>query len=612
MADPQSPLSATDPNLLRLSLCYLEDQISAADLAAFQQQLRADHGRRKIFVRFCLNRAAVIEAASGRAGAAGSQDLVKFPSGTDSDQFLANDLDDAIILPALNIGEDTAESTAADPTFGSVEPANPAHEPSKMPRAAGGTEVRSEPHIMQWLWNWRVAAAITLVSAISLILILRHSSLFGAHPAALAMATSLDAVWADPGSAPTAGNLIKTGVSWTLASGYVEMSSASGLKVVVQGPARFTVEKPGVLSLVSGRLTALVPKDARGFTVNTPIANIVDLGTEFGVAVTLEGQTDVETFRGTVSVTPSAGGTPSASAALITAGIARRVSASGEVGEIPAATDAFIRPGTFDGWNAMPRETPYDRWKAYSERLCKDPDLVAYYTFDEDTAVPEHLTNRASSGDALVGLLGGTAANREYPVWTTGRWPQKGALAFGRNSHQRVEVPVSPGGLLDFSRGDRTAMPFTICAWIRGDDQRPKLSSILLRGEGMAQQFALELYADRTIHGWVGNVPVANRGSPASRTNQDWQHVALIYDPQHGKMELYVNGALVAANTRGPHQLPQSHAPLVIGGRQGNSHSLASFLPPMAGRMDELAIFRRPFSANEIRDMYMAEKPGKD
>jgi hypothetical protein len=88
--------------------------------------------------------------------------------------------------------------------------------------------------------------------------------------------------------------------------------------------------------------------------------------------------------------------------------------------------------------------------------------------------------------------------------------------------------------------------------------------------------------------------------------------VALIYDPQHGKMELYVNGALVAANTRGPHQLPQSHAPLVIGGRQGNSHSLASFLPPMAGRMDELAIFRRPFSANEIRDMYMAEKPGKD
>ena len=226
------------------------------------------------------------------------------------------------------------------------------------------------------------------------------------------------------------------------------------------------MEKTGVVSLGSGRLTASVPKPAHGFTVKTPVANVVDLGTEFGVAVSPTGETDVQTFQGTVSLA-STTSPASAPASLITAGLARRITASGDVAEIPANATAFVRPQQFEDWNAMPRDTSYQRWKAYSERLRSDPDLVAYYTFDKNDAAPETLQNRAATGSALDGVLRGTDRIHERPQWTTGRWSEKGALAFQPESHERVEIPAPIASPLDFSGNAQTAVPFTICMWLR-------------------------------------------------------------------------------------------------------------------------------------------------
>ena len=68
-------------------------------------------------------------------------------------------------------------------------------------------------------------------------------------------------------------------------------------------------------------MTVSVPATAHGFTIQTPSSRTVDLGTEFGVIVDKSGNTETHVIRGTVEVTPSAGG----AALLLSADHAARV-----------------------------------------------------------------------------------------------------------------------------------------------------------------------------------------------------------------------------------------------------------------------------------------------
>ena len=84
-----------------------------------------------------------------------------------------------------------------------------------------------------------------------------------------------------------------------LKRGIAELRFASGAEVVLEGPVEFVPQTGGKALLKQGRLVARVPKRAVGFTIETPTANVIDLGTEFGVEV-VQGQTDVHVFQGTV------------------------------------------------------------------------------------------------------------------------------------------------------------------------------------------------------------------------------------------------------------------------------------------------------------------------
>ena len=74
----------------------------------------------------------------------------------------------------------------------------------------------------------------------------------------------------------------------------------------IEGPAEFTPRSADRIEFVRGRLVAYVPRQARGFTVGTPSAEVVDLGTEFGVEVDAQGGTDLHVIRGRVEVKPTA------------------------------------------------------------------------------------------------------------------------------------------------------------------------------------------------------------------------------------------------------------------------------------------------------------------
>jgi FecR protein len=102
--------------------------------------------------------------------------------------------------------------------------------------------------------------------------------------------------WKD-GRAP--GPDLGTGVLGLL-SGSATITFRAGAVVKLEGPADFELLSASRGHLHRGRLSAAVPRRAVGFTVETPIATIVDLGTKFRVAVDRDGATQVNVDVGKV------------------------------------------------------------------------------------------------------------------------------------------------------------------------------------------------------------------------------------------------------------------------------------------------------------------------
>lgn len=84
--------------------------------------------------------------------------------------------------------------------------------------------------------------------------------------------------------------------------GQLAIGYPTGTRVVLQSPAAYELISASKAKILVGRLTATVPEAGIGFTVITPQADVIDLGTEFGIEVENNGATDVVVFKGVVDV----------------------------------------------------------------------------------------------------------------------------------------------------------------------------------------------------------------------------------------------------------------------------------------------------------------------
>jgi len=92
-----------------------------------------------------------------------------------------------------------------------------------------------------------------------------------------------------------------------LREGVAEITFKKGTRVLIQAPCEFDVLSTNRMQLMGGSVTAFVPEQARGFRVMTPQSEIVDFGTEFGVAVTSSKAYEVHVFKGKVGLEPGSG-----------------------------------------------------------------------------------------------------------------------------------------------------------------------------------------------------------------------------------------------------------------------------------------------------------------
>lgn len=120
-------------------------------------------------------------------------------------------------------------------------------------------------------------------------------------PALATLIQDRGGVWASGG--PDAEGAFAQG-RHELAAGYVMIRTERGAQVTLQSPTTIHLDSENQLGLLTGMLWAHVPVGAEGFTVQTPGADVVDLGTDFGVEVDAEGQTEVHVFTGKVVAQP--------------------------------------------------------------------------------------------------------------------------------------------------------------------------------------------------------------------------------------------------------------------------------------------------------------------
>jgi len=512
-------------------------------------------------------------------------------------------------------------------------------------------EQPAAPKIVRRTKTGRRSFPRRMVAAILLPLLLGIAAwgLFHSKAPSATLAASVDARWDAASAQPAPGMRLATG-TLDLDDGLAQVRFPSGAEIIVQGPARFRINSDNGVDLDAGRLTAVVPLNAHGFAVHTPSANAVDLGTEFGVAVSDDHSTRIEVFRGKVETRPLHPADAARAMQILNAGQASEIAQDGAV----VAADSnqasqFVRQEEFNARVAATTGSRYQRWLAYSYQIRRDPDIVAYYTFDNAAEASQRLLNRSYLGSALDGIFGAgissadagvspandgsASANApapsinghaiiDNPSWTTGRWPQKGALAFDPQVHSRVALHSGPDDPLDFSAGAATAKPFTIAAWICPAN----FGSIISKGPALAEQYAIDIDPSGHLRAWIREPesdpdhPVAVIGKSLTLDGQRWVHLAMTYEPSARSVRLYVDGTLVGEAIAHSDNLVQTLEPIRIGARlrtisaQDASKIHSPFLGDLdsstfRGRIDELSIFRRAISADQVKEMYEAGRP---
>jgi hypothetical protein len=123
-------------------------------------------------------------------------------------------------------------------------------------------------------------------------------------PPVVARLAELDGVgWVGADIAHAVGDTIRAGEKLELATGRLRLDFLCGASVWLTAPAIFEMESRQSARLTAGRVRVIASTpEAKGFTIHTRTASVVDLGTEFTAEATLDGRCRVDVTSGEVQV----------------------------------------------------------------------------------------------------------------------------------------------------------------------------------------------------------------------------------------------------------------------------------------------------------------------
>ena len=453
---------------------------------------------------------------------------------------------------------------------------------------------RRKLRTQQTKWVLALAACIALVVTGWFALRLsRPDDRTGATSKAVAMLNRVvDAQWNANTEAPRLGAPLEPG--WLrLKSGLVQIVFYSGTRVVIEGPAEFQIVSPSEASCRNGRLTADVPPQARGFRIGTPLMNVTDLGTSFGLDVK-ERRTELHVFKGGVEFEATAG----AAKQNLKEGAGAVAENSRPLKLITADPKAFTSLFDLQLKSTAAEVLRHEQWRAAAGRLDEDQSLLVHFDFEQMDTPEWRLRNASARKDAAPdGAIVGSQ-------WTEGRWPDKHALEF-RSVNDRVRLDVS---------GEYESL--TLAAWVRVQGLDHQINSLFMSDGFEAGTVHWSVRHDGVLAlTAIGSEPRDHQiciGPPALTLNQFglWVHLAVVIDGGGKQVVHYLNGVQAsehALTIKPPFRV--GVAELGNWNAKGFPKNDPFMVRNFGGAMDEFCLFSRALSGDEIRALYSAGKP---
>ena len=378
-----------------------------------------------------------------------------------------------------------------------------------------------------------------------------------------AVFADVDAVLSWDGQ-PFKGAELQTG-AYRLDQGLLHLQFGGGVMVYVEAPARFDAVSEKRVMLHSGRLSANVPPEGVGFTVETPEAEVIDYGTEFSLDVE-DGASEVHVFDGLVRVHPGASNQRdiSRSVDLKASQAVRITGAAAEPVDISIAADRFIRT--------------FDESKHQYARVVKRLSPIAFYRMairDQGLAcLPEQYSGVVLTGD--------------------GKRPPHARGVFAGGSLRVLAGSAGRGGRVDVSPPLQTGQ-FTLTALVYPESKaRDGIVATNIQKSG--GNFALALdekgILQATVRNSDGELVSISGSSPVAL--RSWRHIVMTANGK--QLCLYEDGHLVASSPGMP--LAESKADVLWFGTGADGSHLWD------GRIDEVALFDRALSKAEIGILY--------
>ncbi len=443
-------------------------------------------------------------------------------------------------------------------------------------------------------WYWKAAAGIATLACLASLWLGRESSVDTASqkPTLAVLTQSVGVQWKNGGHLFQAGSTLSAG---TLAfdQGLIQLEFLNGAVVVAEGPAELELLSSSRAICRRGKIRASVPPQAHGFTITAPDMDVVDLGTEFGLAVGSDGKSQIHVIDGEVRMEPKGAtgkGLPPAASLFAGQGL------QWGTGQIPAAIaengSVFTSRQELLALAGRNSRETLERWQLESARVRALPETVFHYTFEPHEPWSRTLANtRPNSDPGLNGAVVGCQ-------WTQGRWPGKHALEFkGPSDRVRVHIP-----------GEYTAV--TLAAWVRVDGWDRWLSSLLLTDTFKVGAIHWQLSDKGEIILGVHPGHLENHFSPPVITPNDlgrWVFLVTVYDESTRTVSHFLDGNKVGSTPiKTPGALRPGDAEL---GNWISNQAANSRTRSLKGRMDEFTFYARALSPEEVRAAYQKGLP---
>ncbi len=397
-------------------------------------------------------------------------------------------------------------------------------------------------------------------------------------PHDVATITRLEGVEWDGKPAGAAGDDLRKGSVLSISDGLVELEMDGRGKMILEGPARLTLDNAHAATLDRGRLSMHVTRKGHGYRIGTPEGDVVDLGTEFGISVGSDGESEIHVIEGKVEVMPNGG--------------------SNEY----LARDEAMRLG---GGGSRIQADRTGFYTALPPRAESTANYV-HWSFDEP------------SGPAMATERGLTPGPKEMTLhfMDQGAMPRREPAAFGSGLAFDGKGSYSESAF----RGIDGNKPRTVCFWVKApEDLGPRESSALVSWGrfqhdryGEAWQIAINSIPQ---DGEDGRIRVGAVGGTIVGTQDlrdgKWHHVAVVlYGGSHQNIGthviIYIDGKMERISRRALGQIMTNTQSADHGVWLGRNISYLRTTPDhwyggfFRGVLDEVYIFDTALPAEEI------------